>query len=373
MCGGNDVEIPEPTDEEKELIETQTQALQKQQDLNDMMLPILLEDSGYILSPNKEYTDIQNKIDSYKKQPNQGAVSSTIEKLQSQLEGMNEYSIERDPNYQSMKDMEIEMSKKAMELNQKILDGQLSMQDAQQEYQTKQLDLAQQSMDALSAYLNKDPTELEKKLGDIQMLQANRLESALKGELPVSEATTQTYDKQKKEMQDAMSQKLGSGWEETTPGIQAMNEFEKNWNVVKDQERRGEISSGTGALYSGIGLTEGVENQNFNRLLTTANYNPTGLLNYGSPYGSVANAGANIMSGYGGIMAGASNLQNYYTSGRYNEAALKAGQSAGTSSGIMGGIMGGGQMGGQFSGGAGSGWNSVIGGGVGGLMGYLLS
>jgi len=105
----------------------------------------------------------------------------------------------------------------------------------------------------LEDYLDREPTELEKQWEEVSLLQADRLEKALRGELPVSEGTQKRYEEEKKSMQERLSRKLGSGWEESTAGIRAMNEFEQRWQTIMDAERRGEIAQGAPMLLSNLG------------------------------------------------------------------------------------------------------------------------
>jgi hypothetical protein len=118
-----------------------------------------------------------------------------------------------------------------------------------------ELELTQKSLAMMNEYIDREPTELEQKLENISLLQAERTEKALRGELPVSEGTQQRYEEEKGNLQERLSRKVGSGWEESTPGIQAMGEFEKRWGALMDAERRGEISQGSSLLLSQMGFS----------------------------------------------------------------------------------------------------------------------
>jgi hypothetical protein len=118
-----------------------------------------------------------------------------------------------------------------------------------------ELELTQKSLDMMNEYIDREPTELELKLEDISLLQAERTEKALRGELPVSEGTQQRYEEEKGTLQERLSRKIGGGWEESTPGIQAMGEFEKRWGALMDAERRGEISQGSSLLLAQMGFS----------------------------------------------------------------------------------------------------------------------
>ena len=71
---------------------------------------------------------------------------------------------------------------------------------------------------------------------------------ALKGELPVSPALEANLQKQKQLLQETLSRQLGPNWQSTTPGIQAMNEFEKNAELLREEARRGMLTTSSGLL-----------------------------------------------------------------------------------------------------------------------------
>lgn len=81
-------------------------------------------------------------------------------------------------------------------------------------------------------------------------LMLERQARALKGELPVSPALEKDIEEQRKKLEEELSRTLGPDWRSSTPGIQAMNEFEKRAELLREEARRGELQAGTGLLLS---------------------------------------------------------------------------------------------------------------------------
>ena len=75
---------------------------------------------------------------------------------------------------------------------------------------------------------------------------------AYAGELPVSPALEQELNNQYKQLSEALSQRLGPGWMETTAGQQAMSTFMQKANLVREEARRGEITGGTSSTLSNL-------------------------------------------------------------------------------------------------------------------------
>lgn len=322
MCGGGGttvVEAPQPSQAELDIQNLQLEQLQKQTSLYESLYPAYGEMLQQQLGLGQQAL---------------GLDQATLDYMKSTQDSQQAYQTQQ-----------LELEKTAQRLNKQIIEGQLSMQEAQQEYQNKQLQLAQEAQQSLSDYLNQEPSAYQKRLEEVGLLQADRIEKALKGELPVSSATTQAYQEDKKQMAESLSRRLGSGWETSTPGIQSMNDLEQKWEVIKDQERRGEIASGMGSLYQGIGLSSALGGQNYNQLMGLSSYSPTGLLSsnyntqglYANPYTGMSG----ISGGYSGLAGQYSSaLQPYqYYSGLMNQANIvNAQSSAQAQSGLFGGL-----------------------------------
>jgi len=77
---------------------------------------------------------------------------------------------------------------------------------------------------------------------------------ALKGELDVSPALEQQITDQKKQLDDNMSRRLGSNWQQSSAGIRANQEFNKSSESLREQARRGSIGQYSQLGYGGTSL-----------------------------------------------------------------------------------------------------------------------
>ena len=96
-------------------------------------------------------------------------------------------------------------------------------------------------------------SELEQGQYDITKQQQERLAMAYAGELPVSPSLEKSLGQQETQLSEALSQRLGPDWQTTTAGQQAMGELKERSELLREETRRGEISSGSGALLSNLG------------------------------------------------------------------------------------------------------------------------
>jgi hypothetical protein len=72
----------------------------------------------------------------------------------------------------------------------------------------------------------------------IELMQLQRSEAALKGELPVDPALERSLEQEEKTLRDIMGSRLGTGWETSTPGIEAMNDFRQRAEELRYGARR---------------------------------------------------------------------------------------------------------------------------------------
>jgi len=96
-------------------------------------------------------------------------------------------------------------------------------------------------------------TPLEQVQYDVTKQQQNRLLKAYAGELPVSPALEKSLSDEQRKMAEALSQRLGPNWMETTPGQQAMSTFQQRANLLREEARRGEMTTGQGLLMTNLG------------------------------------------------------------------------------------------------------------------------
>jgi len=136
-------------------------------------------------------------------------------------------------------------------------------------YLLQSLGLVQETVDGQSSYRQMTEDEklssmslTERANYDILRLQQDRMKMALEGKLPVSPALESEMADQEKMMREGLSRKLGTGWETTTPGIQALGEFRQKQGLLREESRRGELTSGQGILLSQGGYMSGLNQQN---------------------------------------------------------------------------------------------------------------
>lgn len=94
--------------------------------------------------------------------------------------------------------------------------------------------------------------EVDKSTYDINKLMLERQKNALAGKLPVSPALENELTKQRSDLESYLSRKLGPNWANSTPGIQALAEFNKNAETLREEARTGQITSGEQLLLAGL-------------------------------------------------------------------------------------------------------------------------
>lgn len=93
---------------------------------------------------------------------------------------------------------------------------------------------------------------------------------AAKGELPVSPALEADLTQQKNALAENLSRRLGSNWQTSTPGIQSLSEFDKRAGLLREEARRGQMTTGESLLSSRMGYLTDQNQQNYNQ---TQNWN----------------------------------------------------------------------------------------------------
>lgn len=102
-------------------------------------------------------------------------------------------------------------------------------------------------------------SELERGQYDITKMSQERQAQAYAGELPISPALEKSLSEQEAQMSEALSQRLGPNWMLTTPGQQAMSGFTQKADLVREEARRGAISTEGGLLLSNLGYLGNVQ------------------------------------------------------------------------------------------------------------------
>ncbi len=118
-------------------------------------------------------------------------------------------------------------------------------------------------------------------------LQQERLIKALEGTLPVSTALENDITEREGTLRETLSRKLGSDYETSTPGIQALSEFGKKADELREASRKDEINSGTALSLNQMGFLE-----------TSKNNTASQWSNLPSRYTSLINNSSNAQQPY---------------------------------------------------------------------------
>jgi hypothetical protein len=280
-----------------------------------------------------------------------------------------------------------DFQKKQEELTQKSMGAQGQALDNLRAELEQNLKLQQDTYTKLQEELNKGPSELDQAQQRVGLLQAERLEKALKGELPVSEATQQRKAQEFNLLKESLSRRgirLQGDSPETavsnsTAGNEAVGEFNRTYGLLQDAERRGEITSGAGINQGQYGLLSNVGNQNLSQMQSIrslsgspASYSSfapgstsLGLMSGAQAYspGTLLPAYSGLMNNYGMAMQPYSAQRNLQYQAQLQNAALQM-QGQGAMSGLLGQAGGMGLM-------SGNPWGMGIGAGLLGA-GYLF-
>lgn len=116
---------------------------------------------------------------------------------------------------------------------------------------------------------------------EIANLMRTRTLAALKGELPVDPALNREIDQNRLTLRDALRANLGSGFETSTPGIQALADFEKRAEELREASRRDQLQAGEGIRLAGEQLSSQIGSQRFGNIagLSQLTGAPAGIFN----------------------------------------------------------------------------------------------
>ncbi len=155
---------------------------------------------------------------------------------------------------------ELEMERKQLQL----LESQMAEQQKLKPFLYESMGLRE----------NPETGELERvpeQKDELTRLYEERQLQALKGELPVSPALEAELQNEYKKVNEDLTRRLGPNWQLSTAGQQAMGEFKKRAELLREEARRGQISVGEGLLASRIGLLSDLGQRDYNRLLSVGN------------------------------------------------------------------------------------------------------
>ncbi len=144
-------------------------------------------------------------------------------------------------------------------------------------------------------------TDTERRNYELEKAYQERQLNALSGKLPVSPALEQDLAAQEKALSESLSQRLGPNWMLSTPGQKAMADFKQRAELMREEARRGQISTGE-ALIASRSADQGTKS---NIPLTAGNYlstiaGDTGNKLYSVPqlYGGLTQTSGSVIAPY---------------------------------------------------------------------------
>lgn len=202
--GGTTVEAPVATPEENALRAEQTKLLQSQRDIllsqqkqQQALLPLFASQLGVTLQFDKQGNVIGGKQDP----------------KAAKLQGMQQQVLEKTLNDILYPERNPQLAKQ-----QKLLDLQLQSQ-----------------IESMTGPQAEQDKEIRKLLGEKTL-------AGLRGELPVDPALERDITSQEQTLKDRLRAQLGSGYETSSAGIEAMQKFGEGANVLRSQARHGEMT-----------------------------------------------------------------------------------------------------------------------------------
>lgn len=103
----------------------------------------------------------------------------------------------------------------------------------------------------IDQYLEKMDPVFKKQYENLQLIQ-EQTTKALKGEIGASPALENELDAQKRQLENTLSARLGPNWQETTAGIQAMSNFERNATSLREASRQEQLTQYASLVPQGI-------------------------------------------------------------------------------------------------------------------------
>ena len=280
--GGDSPSVPEPTQEERDLQRAQAEAVQTQN--------LLLQE--------------------------QLAASQAARE---QLSSISAISAAEQAQIRAFQSAQLDLATESLALQRIQIERAEALEPAQFALLTQQTEIAASQLQLLQDTINREPTELEAKQEEIALLQAERVEKALKGELPIGPQTLAAEKDEFKKLKeqlaragiDVQGDDLEGATSTSTAGIQAIESLKKRFDAIKFAEQQGAITQGQSLLLQGAGAIADIEQ----RRLGTA-FGNTGALvpqrqQFGlfDPVGSrLQNFGTAATFGFGAAHQGFSSL-----------------------------------------------------------------
>lgn len=296
--------VPTPTmsEEEKALLqqqskyyEEQAKTLQEYRDMLGQYYPVMLAQQGY------------------KEDANGNLVALTSEEWQAQMNPMQQ--------------AQYQLAMQQVNSNNELLPLQMDMVKKQYQYMNE---------------IYPQQLELTKSYGDYAL-------KALKGELPLPQYLEDELGRQRQASETGLSARLGTGWRESTAGIQSEDAISRRIADIKSAYGHGEMTNLSQLYNQGVGGMQNTGSQMYGQYSGM----PSGAAGYGAgnaafnqAMGGYGAGLSNLAGGYGGVAGGYGAMQQpyqYYSGLEYKANAQNAANQAGMLSGLfnLGGTVGG--------------------------------
>ena len=116
-------------------------------------------------------------------------------------------------------------------------------------------------------------TEAEQAREDIELELLEREQLALAGELPVGQGLLRDLAKREEDLKNTLRAQLGTDFETSSPGIEALNEFRLGSDALKESVAKGDIGNFAALQLSQSGFNRQSDLSNLGTLSTGANIN----------------------------------------------------------------------------------------------------
>lgn len=222
--GKTTVEAPQATREEQDLQRAQIELLQQQRDLIDqqfqqqqLLAPFLFREVGI-----QPVVDDQGNITGFEDIPGFREEQETI--LAEQL------GLQRE---------QLQLGRAQLEAFQGTQEQQTALLEEQLGLSREQAELARLEIERIQREEEQFGPLREEVTGAL----LERELAALRGELPVSPALLRDLEEQRVDLEARLRDQLGPGFETSTPGIEAISEFEAREAEILEGVRRGDITT----------------------------------------------------------------------------------------------------------------------------------
>jgi len=315
------------------------------------------------------------------------AQTELINQQISQLEHQNELIDEMWPNIEQYIQGQLDYQQLMLESQQHLLPLQTALAEQGIELNSLQMEAIQDQLETSEAIrpalLEAMGYELDEGTGQYVAIEGEqdpllaqleeRYTAALRGETEISPYLEKQLQDERAKLEEDLSRRLGPNWQTTTPGRQALSDFQTRADLLREEARQSTISSAGSQYLATRGLLAGERQQTISNLASLMGGGtsvptsiPTGIGGGGGDLSGLLSGMSG--GGAGNVSQNIANLRDYYQGQRYDPWLMQQGQQAGQMQAMFGGLMGGAQVGANFGV-----PGAAIGGGAGLLAGYLLS